>query len=391
MGNWVLIIFTFAAGLVGGSYAAIKSDGNIYASNPPNELMVYVATTTQTSTSSSLAGGPIEPANNLGSNSKTSSVNTGPVTIAPLPSKPTQTPQTPPTPPEKPAVIIPLETLNESVRKAMVNVLCTTKSGGDLQPLSGSGIIIDPRGVILTNAHVAQYMLLKDYPVEDFITCIARSGSPAMPAYKIELLYLPENWLNENAALIQQENPLATGENDFALLLIAGVLNNSTLPASLPFVSIETDQSLIRSNVPVLLAGYASGFLGGIQIQTDLWLTTSPSVISSLFFFTGENNIDAFSVGSNILAQKGVSGGAAVYQHSGKVAGILTTITEETTTSERDLTAISLAHIDRSYQKNTGKTLAEFLSGDTNRALSDFKSTQLPALSKKLIDALKPQ
>src|SRR3989338_8847489 len=218
IGKWVLIIVTFAAGLVGGSYAAIKSDGNIYASNPPNELMVYVATTTQNSTSSSLAGGPIEQANNLGSNSKTSSVNTGPLTTAPLPSKPTQTPQTPPTPPEKPAVILPLETLNESVRKAMVNVLCTTKSGGDLQPLSGSGIIIDPRGVILTNAHVAQYMLLKDYPVEDFITCIARSGSPAMPAYKIELLYLPENWLNENAALIQQENPLATGENDFDLL-----------------------------------------------------------------------------------------------------------------------------------------------------------------------------
>src|SRR3989344_252919 len=54
--------------------------------------------------------------------------------------------------------------LNEQVRAAVVNILCITGSGGPLNSISGSGVIIDPRGIILTNAHVAQYFLLKNYP-----------------------------------------------------------------------------------------------------------------------------------------------------------------------------------------------------------------------------------
>ena len=31
-------------------------------------------------------------------------------------------------------------------------------------PISGSGVIVDSRGVVLTNAHVGQFFLLHDYP-----------------------------------------------------------------------------------------------------------------------------------------------------------------------------------------------------------------------------------
>ena len=67
-----------------------------------------------------------------------------------------------------PPSLIPLEELNTKTRAALVNILCTTKWSGSFSPITGSGIIIDPKGVILTNAHVAQYYLLKDYLTKDF-------------------------------------------------------------------------------------------------------------------------------------------------------------------------------------------------------------------------------
>ncbi len=295
----------------------------------------------------------------------------------------------PPSPVQiKPKDLIPLEELHKRVRASIVNILCVTKTGGDLQPISGSGIIISKSGIILTNAHVVQYMLLKDYEIKDFISCVGRTGSPATTAYKIDLLYFPAQWLADNAKMIKQEHPEGTGENDFALLLITGSANGNPLPESFPFVEIETDQKNITGDVPVLLSGYPANFLGGIETQRDLWLTSSPSFLTKLYYFNDKENVDAFSVGSNILAQKGVSGGSSVNQWTGRLDGILTTVTQGATTGERDLMAISLAHIDRSFKKSTGESLGEFLNKDPVKSLSVFREKGLPSLIKTLTTAV---
>ncbi|MFA5841495.1 MAG: hypothetical protein WC835_00840 [Candidatus Paceibacterota bacterium] len=284
--------------------------------------------------------------------------------------------------------LIPLEVLNEQVRAATVNIFCTTKTGGDFKPISGSGVIISRSGVILTNAHVAQYLLLKDYYTKGFMNCIARTGSPAMPSYRIELLYMPESWLAQNAKMIKQESPEGTGEDDYALLLITGGVANTFIPSSFPFVDIDTDQKHVTGDVPVLLSGYPANFLGGIETERDLWITTSPAYLTKLYYFNEKGNVDAFSLGANILAQKGVSGGAAVNQWSGLIQGLLTTITGGNTTGARDLSAISTAHIARSFKNNTGISLEEFVGGDTEASLKDFTQKNLPGLIKTLIDAL---
>ncbi|MBI4214752.1 hypothetical protein HY546_02045, partial [archaeon] len=107
-------------------------------------------------------------------------------------------------PAPKPAPTVPLQQLqsekdlNETIRKTIVNVYCTTKTSGAFNPASGSGVLIDPRGIILTNAHVAQYYLLKDYRRKDFITCFIRTGSPARITYRAEPLYISQRWIAAN-------------------------------------------------------------------------------------------------------------------------------------------------------------------------------------------------
>src|SRR3989344_7620809 len=88
-------------------------------------------------------------------------------------------------PPVPPALsLIPQAELNDTVRKSIVNIFCLTKTVGVIEPITGSGVIIDSHGIILTNAHVAQYLLLRDYLVKDFLNCVIRGGSPATPLYK---------------------------------------------------------------------------------------------------------------------------------------------------------------------------------------------------------------
>ncbi|KKT74656.1 MAG: hypothetical protein UW71_C0017G0009, partial [Parcubacteria group bacterium GW2011_GWB1_44_7] len=103
------------------------------------------------------------------------------------------------TPPTETIEPINFSELNEKVRTSIVNIICTTKTGGLFKPISGSGVLIDKKGVILTNAHIGQYLLLKNYMIPDFLTCIIRTGSPAYPRYIADLLYISPRWINEHA------------------------------------------------------------------------------------------------------------------------------------------------------------------------------------------------
>ena len=146
--------------------------------------------------------------------------------------------------------------INTKTRRALVNIICTTKRSGMFSPLSGSGVIIDPRGVIITNAHVAQYFLLKDYLVPNFVDCIIRAGEPAQNKYRARLLYIAPQWVIRNAGDISLPDPTGTGEHDFALLLVSESTNPAVpLPASFDFVPADWSDKTLRSKSHVLAAG----------------------------------------------------------------------------------------------------------------------------------------
>lgn len=276
--------------------------------------------------------------------------------------------------------------ININVRNSLVNILCTSKQGGSFKPITGSGVIIDEKGVILTNAHMAQYFLLKNYPTDESLDCVIREGSPAKPKYKARLLYISSRWVQDNAEKIKDDNPTGTGENDYAFLLVTENTNSTvSLPEKFSFVEFDiSDLFDIEDNV--LLAGYPAGFLGGISIQKDLYISSSIVKIQESFTFK-ENTTDLFSIGSSVVAQQGSSGGA-VMSDTNKLLGIITTSSEGDTTEERDLRAITLSHINRSFIEEVGFNIYDLLSSEVAARAEIFNKDIVPTLTQMLVDEL---
>jgi hypothetical protein len=98
--------------------------------------------------------------------------------------------------------------------------------------------------------------------------------------------------------------------------------------------------------------------------------------------------IDLISVGTSILSQKGSSGGAVVRQQSNKLTGLIVTSTSGETTGERELNAITLAHINRSLKKEAGLDLAAFLNADISLAANNFQKIVAPELTAILVEVV---
>lgn len=277
--------------------------------------------------------------------------------------------------------------INEITRTALVNIFCTTKNGGYFNPTTGSGIVIDERGIILTNAHVAQYFLLKDYLTENFVDCVIRVGSPAKTLYKAKLIFISPSWIKNNASNINEDSPKGTGEDDYALLLITERTDpTKTIPDPFSFIELLYDTENIKKGDSVLLVAYPAGFLGGISVSKDLYISSSVVKIIDLFTFK-EGTLDLFSIGGSVVAQKGSSGGAVVNTEN-KLIGIIVTSSIEDTTADRDLRAITISHINRSFTKDTGFSLQAFFEGDMLAEVNAFNTNIAPTLTQFLADEL---
>ncbi len=302
--------------------------------------------------------------------------------VAPSPT-PTETPK----PAEQPQEVIPSADINAQARASVVNILCNVGGAGSLNPISGTGIIIDPSGIVVTNAHVGQFFLLRDYPVKNNIDCIIRTGNPARATYRAELLYFPFVWMQQNAQKIISQNPTGTGERDYSLLYITGRIDGTSLPASFPYLSPYVGD-VFNLDDEILLAGYPAGFIEGITIQTNLFASSAFGKINEIFTFKDGGAADLISIPGTILSQKGASGGAAVRSSDGKIVGLIATATQADNTAQRDLRAITMGHIDRTLTEDTGHNLRYVLTTDPQASPRLFNLTLAPTLTKMLTTVL---
>ncbi len=300
------------------------------------------------------------------------------------PVKTEQTPATQATP--VPAVPqIPFEQLNVTARKALVNILCSTQSGGPLSPISGSGVIISDNGVILTNAHIAQYFLLRDFNGQkDAVECLIRTGSPAYNTYSAELVYISPTWIADNKTVLTDQNPKGTGEHDYAFLRITGKVDGSPVTDRVPYLPVSLSENNIVGTYE-LLASYPAGFLGGQSILQNLFQSSAITTIQEVYTF-GSDTIDLVSVPSTVVSQKGSSGGAVV-NGFGTLTGIISTETEGATTGDRDLRAITASYINRDLKAESGSSIADILAFPAQYT-QNFNTTIAPKLSEILTNAI---
>lgn len=284
-----------------------------------------------------------------------------------------------------PISITSFETVNDTARKAVVNILCTTDASGPLSPITGSGVIISNDGVILTNAHIGQYFLLKDFNNQkDFVKCVIRTGNPAYPTYTAELIYISTEWIAEHKTDITLDSPKGTGEHDYAFLRITGRTDGSTLPSEFPFVRPNITEGT-EIGTSAVVASYPAGFLGGQTIIQSLYQSSAVINISDRYTF-GENTVDLISLGGSVVAQKGSSGGAVVDAQS-TLLGIISTSSDGDTTQSRNLRAITTAYINRSLVASTGISISSLLRASASYATA-FNRDVAPTLTKALSDVI---
>ncbi|MBI4088870.1 trypsin-like peptidase domain-containing protein [Candidatus Kaiserbacteria bacterium] len=264
-----------------------------------------------------------------------------------------------------------LDAAAAALRAAIVNIICYAPAGSPIHSISGSGVFIEPKGIILTNAHIAQYFLLADRNV----TCTIRAGDPAVDRYKAALVYISPAWLNANPSVLTQTNPSGTGEYDFALLAVSRSVNTTPLPSAFP--SIPLAVSPPPTKTPVVIATYGAQFLESSQIQSSLFPTVVFGSVKDVFTFA-TNTIDVLALGGSAAAQEGSSGGG-VANSDGRLVGVITTSTTKGTTDTRALDAITASYIRAAYASETGRALDLLLNQPTAASIADF-AQKIPEL-----------
>ena len=293
-------------------------------------------------------------------------------------------PQDEPEPEQKavaPPPPAPIELARAKAQSSVVNILCEPKKNGTMA-VSGTGVVIDPRGVILTNAHVAQYVLLSARE-EVNLACTIRSGSPATNSWGVDLLYIPPEWVAEHAEDIVKTSPTGTGEHDYALL----IAKDGVKPLGSPtFTPIETTITPNIVGTTVILAAYPAEFSGFAATQQFLLSSSILTPVRTVLTFDADT-VDVLSFGAVALAQGGSSGGAVVNEN-GRLIAIISTTSNREFIAERDLRGVTVSYINRALSESYGTSLTGLLSGDVVTQGEYFRNNLAPALSQTIVDYL---
>ena len=298
--------------------------------------------------------------------SSSASVSTSTPKKTPASVKPQVVPQTTPVV-TAPTSTTPAPTGNEAVvsllRNVTVNILCTSDSP-EFRSTSGSGIFIGSQGLILTAAHVVEFMLLTDY-TKTAGSCIVRTGSPAEPAYRVKLAYISPTWVRNNATAFVDPSPTGTGEDDFAILAI--VADAQGHPITLTHTAVTLADEVPDIGEKISIGTYGAEFLSGSQIQNALYPIIDFEKIDQRYTFDVDT-VDLIEFGGG-ASQEGSSGGG-VLNAKNEIVGLITTSSAESKVGDRHLHAITPGHIMRSFLRDMKMGIEAYTRGHSPSELA---------------------
>ena len=283
--------------------------------------------------------------------------------------------------------------LDPEWKDAIVNVFCADRNGEIDSVSSGSGVFIDKRGVILTNAHVAQNFIFSDWPNPSLLNCSIRVGSPAYPLYRATLLYLPEAWMKDyfDQLYAVDDTNYVYGLKDYGLLLVTSRTDpTKDLPKEFPYIPVSIDSVPAKGSFNYML-GYAASFLGGVTILQGLSLVSSPVIVHHVNSLENSGDSDTIAFAGSVAGQHGSSGGAVI-DKDGKVTGMPTFFDDGQgeTTDDNILNAITLSYVSRDLKKDTGFSLEEFLVRDDLASISrNFVEVKVASYQRTYADLVK--
>ncbi len=265
-----------------------------------------------------------------------------------------------------------------ALESALANIFCTFHDGNTERTVSGSGVFVHPEGVMLTNAHIAQFLLLADTSTTR-VPCIIRRGNPTATTYIAELLYISPTWITKNAHQLSSHTPTGTGEYDFALVR---AIHPTVSEEVFPSVPLSANTYLFHP-MEVTAAGYPAELLTPDTIDTPLIPKVATTTITRLFTFSADL-VDLIAIAPSEVGKQGSSGGP-ILDENGVLIGIITTRGDATQEHRHSLRALTLPYIDRTLQEETGLDLAHMLAGDIPLRASVFRDTVIPHLKQLLL------
>jgi hypothetical protein len=291
---------------------------------------------------------------------------------------------------EKPIDVI-IETINDEIlpknktdlnlASVLVNIICTEKKGNYITANTGSGVIISANGVVLTNAHVAQYFLLDKEPA-NYQCALYQENIPTY-GYVAKLLYISPDWIKNNPEVIISKNPRGTGENDYALLYITKNTNPALpKPKSFEFAKFNTNYSAEIGD-QINLAGFPGSPVSLGDLTRSVGLKKDSTQIEDIFTF-GNNQIDVISTGVTPVAARGASGGG-LFKNNELIALIVTT---SGSVGNAYINAITTNYINRDLQKDFGKNLNQLINENLENESENFWNTYGKDLAKIILAEL---
>lgn len=262
----------------------------------------------------------------------------------------------------------------EKIKASVGNLFCTIIKNNRIEKRTGSVVAISNNGVLLTNAHVAEHLMLSQTS-DNTQTCRIRTGSPAVEAYTAKVVYLPSEWIYANKGNLKYQSVQGTGENDFALIVLEDKIRSSA--SNLSFLKPKSNTFSKGDNI--ILSGYPA-FNGNI-LDKALYNVTSHSSVSNVWGI-GKSDSDLVDTKETILAVEGSSGGA-VADRDGNLVGIIVATTVDQNTRKPSIRFISYNYIEKEIKSKTGKSIEDFIENASEFA-KEFETKEAPRLSQVL-------